>query len=1079
MKRIPCYLSLILIALMLCVSNIKINAAVYQASTVKELYSLLTHGKDPVSKVDLASDDTIRLTANISINQDDDINDFVIPAEVERTLDLNGYTLTKTSNESVGLVCLFYLSNKTVINIINSRTGGKIVCDRKISDNGNYLCSVFCNVPGWTIYNIGASTVNLYGGSIQTTFNGSASSHCSVIVGQFGPYEYYSQQAGEKVTDYTVGHYFTLNMYGGTISDYNNTLNGKELMHGTTWYNIYFTRPIYFDLNVYDGTFGSTNTLSSHIGLYYGWSDIKPQSKFRNALIYGLSFRDQESHDGFFNNLDPNIKIYINKVETPVSTCLSAANDAYARSMVELRYEPDITVAKVKVTKDNCNDLLNGNCKVWFDYATNTLHLDKRYDSEKYYIPGWIEYKDFNLCIQVDGGKIWDLVCINGENGDLHITTSNYSLTEEDAPLVLVDGMFDPGINIGDNNQLVVSNRLNLKVNNNTDRHTSAVKCHDMWVNNSWFYAMGTKPVVDCAYGSVVNAHIKTGSFKNHDIIKVDPDITKYYIFIRTNGKEWGSISGAGDGIYEEGTKLTVTATPNPGYYFDRWYEDGFTDATRTITVTEDATYTALFFPEEVVNYYDIRVVSADETMGTVSGGGLQLEKGQTVKISATPKTGYEFLYWTTANGQVQGRISEWTVTADETLTAHFRKQPPADAYMLYVCGTQVTGSNSADILGDGVWNYDDATRTLTVMKDATYNISNDGFIEDLVTSGPLTVNLSNHNISATCTTTDNVLRNAIVSHKGITFTGSTWHGLTVTAQNMYAANLSDVLTVTGHMDLSLNHKNTTDWGKSNIDKALLLSSKTPALVVDGANLYVSAGQGASDQYNYKVSNKTDQSTVLGLNNASVTGGSISHFYISVNDDSPQYEINYITPSLASLCLTSVFGLSFYEGTYFDLRAYPTAGYKFVRWSDGNTDNPRLMIMPAHDVYLDPIVEIDNSLTQTGAIINANATEGQGSIADFTSGWYAEGTELTITAVPTAGYEFVQWSDGKTKNPYFLIVEDGKNISVTAMFKEGTTGINSIDAQTLPAAHKILRDGIIYIERNGKTYNLLGNETQL
>ena len=67
------------------------------------------------------------------------------------------------------------------------------------------------------------------------------------------------------------------------------------------------------------------------------------------------------------------------------------------------------------------------------------------------------------------------------------------------------------------------------------------------------------------------------------------------------------------------------------------------------------------------------------------------------------------------------------------------------------------------------------------------------------------------------------------------------------------------------------------------------------------------------------------------------------------------------------------------------------------------------MVMPAQNVYLDPIVEVDDSQTPKGAIINASATEGQGTITNFTSGWYAEGTELTITAVPADGYEFVQW----------------------------------------------------------------------
>jgi hypothetical protein len=886
------------------------------------------------------------------------------------------------------------------------------------------------------------------------------------------------------VTDYTVYHYFTLNMYGGVISDYNNTLSGRELMHGTTWRAIYFTHPVYFNLNVYDGTIGTSNTLSSHTGLCYGWADTKSPSNFRNAVFYGLSFRDQESHDGFFNNLDPNIKIYINNVQTPVTTCQNAANDAYAHSKVELRYEPEISVSTVEVTRDNYTDILAWEeFKASFDYSTNTLHLKTLAPNNVNVLNG-ITFKDFDLRIVVDGH--WRINgTIVGTNGDLIITSAHYALTEMDGDALVMQPGNETSIQL-DGHQLVLSNRVRLICYNSEMNTTpqSAVKCHDMWVNNSWFDAWGKKPVVDCAYGSVVNAHIKVGSFKNNDVISIEPNLQSYIVsVVESEGGEvtpdsYGRVGVTYNGnttnyTYNEGVSIQMTATPKSGYHFLRW-SNGVTDNPYTFTVTQDTVLCALFEADEVINYYDITVVSEDETMGTVSGGGTHIEEGQTVTITATPKSGYQFLYWTTANGQVQsGNAStEWTVTKDETLIAHFRVQPPADAISLWVCGTQVTGSNSADILGDGVWCYDHATRTLSTMKMATYNIENHGFIEDWVTDAdPLTV-VFNHLIDATCTTTDNVIRTAIVSTKGMTFTGSAYNGPTVTAKNMYVANFSDVFTVTGHITTWLYLQNTSDFGRNYFTTAILLAGKTPSLVVNGANLEVLSGIGEST--GYKVSNKTDQAANLSLANALVDDGSISAKSLYISDNSPKYQLNYITPSLESLCQVGGFG-EWYEGTYCTLRAYPQTGYKFVAWSDGNTDNPRYMVMPAENTYLDPIVEIDNSQTPKGAIINASATEGQGSIIGFTSGWYAEGTELTITAQPAEGYEFVQWSDGHETNPYYLTVEDGKNISITAMFCEKGQGIDEVQSNKVQST-KVLRNGILYIERNGKTYNAQGAE---
>jgi hypothetical protein len=549
----------------------------------------------------------------------------------------------------------------------------------------------------------------------------------------------------------------------------------------------------------------------------------------------------------------------------------------------------------------------------------------------------------------------------------------------------------------------------------------------------------------------------------------VEPNITQYYILVQTNGEERGEVTGRG--IYNEGTKLTISATPKSGYYFDRWYEDGCIDATRTITVTKDATYTALFFPEEVINYYDVTVLSADETMGSVSGGGTQIEEGSVITITATPKSGYQFLYWKNAQNQVVpgSEVLNWMVKADDVLTAHFRVAPPADAYNLWVCGTRVTGSNSNDILGDGVWNYDHENRVLTAMNHATYNISNDGFIQDLESSsGPLTVVLD-YNIDVTCTTTDNTFRAALMTMEGMTFTGSTFHGLNLNVKDMNAGNMSDDLTITGHIDFTVFLSTPSTWGQSYINRAFWFSK---SFIVNGATVDIGTSEST-----YKVSNTTNAD--LQLTNAEIISGAMDQRSLYISDNSPKYEINYLTPSLESLCAVGGFN-SFYEGTHITLRAYPAAGYKFVSWSDGNTDNPRYMVMPAQNVYLDPIVEVDDSQTPKGAIINASATEGQGSIADFTSGWYAEGTELTITAVAAEGYEFVQWSDGVTENPRSITVEDGKNINITAVFKDSSenTGINSITDNPSPVTHKYLRNGVLYIEQNGKIYNAIGAEVQ-
>lgn len=1023
MKRIFYSMALALCALMLC---LPVKATIFNIATELEWEYLIVYHQAQDGML-MKNGDVIRLQHDLNLNYIEGKDHGSVPENWTLTVDLNGHTL-RYDGACSATRTLVECKEGSTLNIKDSGDGGQWIFNDLDGSGQIWLLSMSNN-----------STVNVYGGALLALYNQNMA---------------FSQKAIHCSKNCTV------NVFDGLISTIAGNKSDSSLNN---------------KINLYGGTFGN-DFLKNANNVAAIWHDPY-LGTIKAGKIYGLegdaALADYKPAGFPESHLDKALaedtEVYIDGVLTPQDQ-LSSDRSTYENSYVEVKYKPNFTAGKT-VTSDNANDIM-GDGTMRFDIGTNTLYLTNTTGSVKNISS--IYWTSFDLTIEVEDQ--WTCGSIESYGGDLTVRAHHRVQKEEDADMLSVTYTAEEPFAIrgGD---IRFENRI--KIYAESDQKTDAAfLCHNIYVDDSWLDAWG-KPVAQCADAFVTNATIKTGSFKNNDVIQVEPQFTKYYIFVQTNGDERGSVTGKG--IYNEGTELTISATPKSGYYFDRWYEDGSTDATRTITVTKDATYTALFFPEEVINYYDVTVLSADETMGTVSGGGTHLEQGQTVTITATPKSGYEFLYWTTSNGQVQGRINEWTATGNETLTAHFRVQPPADAYNLWVCGTQVTGSNSADILGDGVWSYDDATRTLTVMKDATYNITNDGFIEDWAGSGtdePLIVNVGNHKVEAICTTTDNTLRNAIVGTKGMTFTGTTYHGVTLTAQNMYAANFSSKpLTVTGHMDLTLNLKNTTDWGKDNFKTAVLLAGVTPSLIVDGANLYINSGVGESAGLGYKVTNKTDQAANLSMNNASIQWGSISDKSLGILDDSPKYEINYLTPALESLCLTSVFGLSFFEGTHFNLYAYPAPGYKFVSWSDGNTDNPRLIIMPAYNLYLDPIVEVDESIVPKGAIINANVTEGQGTITNFTSGWYAEGTELTITAVAAEGYTFVQWSDGETANPYLLTVENGKNISITAVFKavaEGFENLRVEDNQT----QKVILNGTLYIIREGRIYNAQGAKMQ-
>ncbi|MDE7357383.1 MAG: leucine-rich repeat protein, partial [Bacteroidales bacterium] len=106
------------------------------------------------------------------------------------------------------------------------------------------------------------------------------------------------------------------------------------------------------------------------------------------------------------------------------------------------------------------------------------------------------------------------------------------------------------------------------------------------------------------------------------------------------------------------------------------------------------------------------------------------------------------------------------------------------------------------------------------------------------------------------------------------------------------------------------------------------------------------------------------------------------------------------------------------------LEAIPNTGYHFVRWSDGNTDNPRALTV-TEDITLMAIFAID---TYT---VTAYPNERYMGWVDG-GGSYTFGAEATLEAIPNEGYHFDQWSDGETANPRTLTVTE--DITLTAIF---------------------------------------------
>ncbi len=153
-------------------------------------------------------------------------------------------------------------------------------------------------------------------------------------------------------------------------------------------------------------------------------------------------------------------------------------------------------------------------------------------------------------------------------------------------------------------------------------------------------------------------------------------------------------------------------------------------------------------------------------------------------------------------------------------------------------------------------------------------------------------------------------------------------------------------------------------------------------------------------------------------------------------------------------------------GTTATLTATANEHYHFTQWSDGNTDNPRTITVEGDATYTAEFAIDQHTIT-------ASCDPQQGTVTG--AGTYDYGTQVTLTAIANKGYEFAQWSNGVTDNPYLLTATE--DLTLEAQFVP-TTAVENVSADDDTAARKLFRDGQVFILRGSKTYTLTGEEVK-
>ena len=178
----------------------------------------------------------------------------------------------------------------------------------------------------------------------------------------------------------------------------------------------------------------------------------------------------------------------------------------------------------------------------------------------------------------------------------------------------------------------------------------------------------------------------------------------------------------AGAGTFAQNSIVTVTATPNTGYTFVNWTNNGVIASKSPayqFTMAGNKSLVANFIITPP-NQYTVTLSSRPAAGGTTIGSG-SFNAGSSVTVTATPNAGYTFVNWTN-NGVIASASAayQFTLNANTKLVANFQLIS-ASQYKLILIAKPLTAGTTT---GAGLYNMG-ASVTATATANAGYTFTN------------------------------------------------------------------------------------------------------------------------------------------------------------------------------------------------------------------------------------------------------------------------------------------------------------------------------------------------------------------
>ena len=498
-------------------------------------------------------------------------------------------------------------------------------------------------------------------------------------------------------------------------------------------------------------------------------------------------------------------------------------------------------------------------------------------------------------------------------------------------------------------------------------------------------------------------------------------------------------------GTYSYGTYVELWVNVNPHYNFLYWEDSNgnrispTSSSGNTYKVTVQVLGNKAYTIHASPKVYTVSTSASPSDGGSVSGGG-EYTYGSQCTLKATPKADYKFVKW---SDEDTNPTKTFTVTGDTSFTAYFEYNKVQVNISSGQGGTATVrnvrtgqeGDSVVGIVGDvfifiGVPNYG----------YSNYYVQLDGSTNQIAYGSNYAIQVSGtYNFKGYFKPNQYTVSVSIGSgeynsyYSGGTYDYGIAYEMWVEINPHYVFHYWE--------DSDGNRIYPEDQGNNRYIGKIVVTKDVEYTLVASPRVYsISVSASPSDggtvsgggeySYNRDVTLEAVANNGYRFDHWSDGSKENPHIVKAVEDkDYVAYfyanTFNVVLSSNPSNGGTVSGGGTYVNGTVAKLKATPNKGYKFSRWSDGNTSASRQITVTSNISLTAYFIKLSYNIE--GYPIPDHAGEVDGSDT------YYYGERAVLTAYPIDLHRFLEWSDGDSSNPKKFTVS--KNISLAAEFE--------------------------------------------